>query len=245
MDMAGLGLDGTVVVVAGGAGNVGRYLVAAFLDAGARVVVPSRSPEKLAALARAVAAGDGRGDRLVTLVGDIAEEGDAARIRDHVVATVGRPGAVVASLGGWQPAPSLIAATPAELRRVLEGNLVAHFVVARAFLPPLLEGGGSYTLINGPAAFQPVPQSGLVSVSTAGQAMLARALFDECAGTPARVNELVIQNTLIGPEGTAPGSPVAGEDVGRYAAYLASPRAADARGTSVRLTSPADVPTLG
>ncbi len=57
MDMASLGLDGTVVVVAGGAGNVGRYLVAAFLDAGARVVVPSRSPEKLAAsLARSRAA---------------------------------------------------------------------------------------------------------------------------------------------------------------------------------------------
>ncbi len=109
------------------------------------------------------------------MVGDIGEEGDGARVRDRVAATVGRPDAVVASLGGWQPAPSLIAAQPADPRRVLEGNLLAHFVVARTFLPLLLDRGGSYTFINGPAASQPVPQSGLVSVSTAGQVMLARA----------------------------------------------------------------------
>ncbi len=59
-----------------------------------------------------------------------------------------------------------------------------------------------------------------------------------------RVNELVIY-TYIGPDGTQLGSPVSGEDVGRYAAYLASPRAAGVRGASVRLASPADITALG
>ena len=39
-----------VAVIAGGAGLVGRGLVRAYLDAGATVVVPTRSPEKARAL---------------------------------------------------------------------------------------------------------------------------------------------------------------------------------------------------
>lgn len=40
-------LNARKVLVAGGTGNVGRVIVAALLDAGAAVAVPSRSLEKL------------------------------------------------------------------------------------------------------------------------------------------------------------------------------------------------------
>jgi FlaA1/EpsC-like NDP-sugar epimerase len=65
-------LAGQTVLVAGGTGNVGRHLVRALLDHGANVVVPSRSPEPVAA-PRDRLAGQGA-DRLITIVGDIRDE---------------------------------------------------------------------------------------------------------------------------------------------------------------------------
>jgi len=60
--------------------------------------------------------------------------------------------------------------------------------VGRYLVAALLDAGGSYTLINGPASYQPVPGAGPVLVATAGQAMLARMLGDvaaEIAAAPA------------------------------------------------------------
>lgn len=228
-------LAGHGVLVAGGTGNVGRHIVRALLERGATVVVPSRSPAKLDALAAAVAPAD---ERLLTLLGDVADEGDAVRIRDEAARLVAAPlDGVVASLGRWAGAPALVAATRAELVDALESYVVAHFVVARTFLPALAARGGSYTFINGPSAFGTWPGSGLVSVATAAQAMLARALAEEASATGrARVSELVIHpSAWIGPDPAASGGPVDGAAVGRYVAALVGGRVAG--GPSVHLAS--------
>ncbi|HEX6537023.1 MAG TPA: SDR family oxidoreductase [Gemmatimonadaceae bacterium] len=207
-------------LVAGGTGNVGRHIVRALIRRGATVVVPSRSPAKLDALRAAVGAAS---ERLLTLVGDVADERDAARIRDEALRRLPTPLAgVVASLGRWVEAPSLLAASRAELVAALENYVIAHFVVARTFLPALAASGGSYTLINGPSAFGTWPGSGLVSIATAAQAMLARALAgEEEVQTRVRVTDLVIHpSAWIGPDTTADGGPIDGEAVGRYVAAL-------------------------
>jgi NAD(P)-dependent dehydrogenase (short-subunit alcohol dehydrogenase family) len=212
-------LSGLATLVAGGTGNVGRYIVSALLDRGATVVVPSRSRDKLEAL-RAAAGAQGR---LVTLVGDVGDERDAERIRDEAVRQVASPlDAVVASLGRWNGAPTLLGATRAELMGALENYVVAHFVVARTFLPAVAARGGSYTFINGPSSFSTWPGSGLVSVATAAQSMLARVIGEETGATDgARITELIIHpSAWIGPEGTTNGGPIDGDAVGRYVAAI-------------------------
>jgi NAD(P)-dependent dehydrogenase (short-subunit alcohol dehydrogenase family) len=206
--------------VAGGTGNVGRHIVAALLQRGATVVVPSRSERKLEVLRSSVS--EAR-ERLVTVVGDVADEEDGARIRDRI--TGGLPSgldAVVASLGRWANAPSILAATRADLVQALEDYVVAHFVVARTFLPVLVKHGGSYTSINGPSAFGTWPGSGLVSIATAAQSMLARVLAEEMAPSGSvRVAELVIYpSAWIGPDDTGGGGPIDGPAVGRYVAAI-------------------------
>ncbi len=223
-------------VVAGGTGNVGRRIVAALLGAGATVIVPSRSPERLDRLQGSLATRDR--SRLVPMIGDVADERDALRLRGEALASTGRLDAAVATLGSWHAAPSLVAAERRDLARVLDDYLLAHFVVARTLIPALAEAGGSYTLVNGPSAFQPFPGSSLVSIATAGQAMLARALMQEMEGSRVRVNEVVLY-TPFGWGGEADArSPVTQEDVGRYVASLVSPRAATVRGQTIHLDAP-------
>jgi NAD(P)-dependent dehydrogenase (short-subunit alcohol dehydrogenase family) len=183
-------LENTVALVAGGTGNVGRAIVRGLLARGATVVVPSRTPAKLSALREGQDSGERR--RLVTLSGNIGDERDAELIRGAALDQAGRIDAVVASLGRFVPSPSLLSAPLTAVEGVLDDYVLAHFVVARTFIPRLMELGGSYTFINGMLAFSSMPGSGLVSVATAAQAMLAEVLFRETADSRARVNELVL-----------------------------------------------------
>ncbi len=63
---------------------MGGFLTEAFLEAGARVVVPSRSQEKLRALRDwlEVRAGETAPDRLVALEGNIGDERGAEQLKD-------------------------------------------------------------------------------------------------------------------------------------------------------------------
>jgi NAD(P)-dependent dehydrogenase (short-subunit alcohol dehydrogenase family) len=232
-------------LVAGGAGNVGFFLVQGLLEAGATVVVPSRSEKRLERLRSRLAATEGSPDdgaRLITLSGDTGSEAGMSELKKRVAEEVGGLDAVVASLGSWWVGPLLVETELSDLQGVLDGNLIAHFLFARTFLPALHEGGGgSYTLINGPSAFlDPRPGMGAVAISTAAQTMLMRALAQEVEYTPVRVNEVVMY-AFIGPNGTRPQSPISGEELGRYVAHLASEQAKEVRGKSIYLRSPEQV----
>jgi NAD(P)-dependent dehydrogenase (short-subunit alcohol dehydrogenase family) len=229
-------LAGRTALIAGGTGNVGRYLVGGLLDVGATVIVPSRSRERLERLWASI--GPGRGDRLITIEGDIGEEQQAARLLDEVVSRAGPLDAAVASLGRFVPAPSVLSAPLSDLEQVLDGYLVAHFVVARTVIPALEKTGGSYTFINGPLAFEPMfPGTGLVSIATAAQAMLARTVMKESQGAPLRVNEVVLYTSFGWGDDDRKANPVRHEDVGRYVAYLISDRGAAVRGRTIHLDS--------
>jgi 3-oxoacyl-[acyl-carrier protein] reductase len=228
-------LSGRSALIAGGTGNVGRHLVEAFLAAGATVVVPSRSTEKTRTLRASLSAA--AGDRLITLEGNLSDPADAARIRDEALDRTGPLDAVVASLGGFVAAPAVLDAPLQDLRHAVDGYLLAHFVVAQAFMPALKEAGASYTFINGPLAYGALfPGTGLVSIATAAQAMLARVVMKEAGEAGPRVNELVLYTSFGWGDAHGPG-PVSREDVGRYSAWLASDPGAGVRARSIHLKS--------
>jgi 3-oxoacyl-[acyl-carrier protein] reductase len=227
-------LSGHTVLVAGGTGNVGTHLTRQLLLAGARVVVPSRSAGRLAQLRRALDAP--LGERLIGIEGDVAVPAGSARVRDEAERLAGGAvDSIVASLGGFVGAPSVLSAPLEDLERAVQGYLYSHFVVARTFLPSLVDAGGAYVFINGPLAWSPVfPGSGLVSIASAAQAMLARVLMKETAETGARVNELVIYSAF-GWADAEQRNTVTGEDIGQYVAYLVGDAGRGIRGETIHL----------
>ncbi len=195
--------DDTVVLVAGGAGEVGAGIVQAFLDKDATVIVPSRSQEHLDDLHEHLESTRTTTDQLNTLVGDIGQVDGAELLRDEVLERFGQVDAVVASLGGPQPVERLTDVPMEMWDRVIDNFMTAHFVAARTFLPVLAErNGSSYTVINGssgPTGEIAAPAASLMAVASSGEHMLMKALAQnaEQHGEFVRINELVPLTHLI------------------------------------------------
>lgn len=171
------------VLVLGATGNVGAGVAAAALDAGARVVVTSRSTEGVDALKTAFA-----GQNVVVLHGDVSDADGARALADRVSAV----DHVIASLGAWWMKPGLleqqVAADWVDVRRML---LDSHVHAASAFLPRVTSSG-SYTVITGQGALKPMPSAHLLTVALGGTLALSRVLRFEHRAEGCRVNEVRI-----------------------------------------------------
>lgn len=234
-------LEGTLMLVAGGAGAVGEGIVGALLRGGARVIVLSRSETKLAELGAHLQ--PGAGGRLVPLQGDVADPADAERLRAHIAATLGPLDAVVASLGGWWQGPAVADVDLAAWGGVMHERLVSHFVCARAFAPSLAEHHGIYVIVNGASAYYPIPSSGLVSIAGSALLMLARVLATE--GRPDGVTyRSVVLETSIVTRATPKGGPewLTADEVGRFIARLIAEGGGDSDDPIVRLQFKNQVP---
>lgn len=186
--------DGQTVLVAGGSGEVGEPIVKALLESGHMVAVPTRAADKVDAIKKRAAGHD----RLRVVVGDAGNPDGAIELRDRLAAGGLEPEHVIASMGGWRQGPPLVDVDPADWHAVLEMGLTAHFALAQAFLPRLLDRGeGAYLMINGGAGLDPVPGAGPVSVSAAAQIMLTRALAAEAKDTGVLIATLVAATPVL------------------------------------------------
>ncbi len=184
-------LERSVVLVAGGAGAVGEGIVAALLDAGATVAVPARQAQRLNDLRDRV----GGSDRLLGVVGEVADPTDAERVRDEIVGTLGPPDAVIAAIGGWASGPKLADTPLAEWDAILARNLRIHQVVASTYIPLLRHRpSATYGVIIGDTARQPAANAGPVSITAAAQLMAARVL-----GVEERESGVQVLAFILGP----------------------------------------------
>lgn len=242
-------LKNKTVVVAGGTGNVGSFIVKDLLQRGATVGVPSRSTEKIKDFRKHLAQelNDQQRENLHTFVGDIGDEKESKNLLQKIPNSLGTPNAAIASLGYFVPAPSLLEATVADLQKVIDGYLISHFIAARTFLKKFKEsGGGTYVFVNGPLAMEPWEGSGagLVSTVTAGQQMLFRTLAQELKESQVTVTELM-NYAYIRNRTTQPGSDIPGEATGAYASYLVSGEAKEIHGKTHHLKNVSQIEEVG
>ncbi|SEP65607.1 SDR family oxidoreductase [Microlunatus flavus] len=181
-------LAGRRVLVPGGTGAVGEGVVRAYLDAGADVVVPSRSAVRAAELHALLGPEDAA--RLHVFEHDYTTFAGAGSLVATMLDRLGGVDDVVAPIGGWWAGRRLTEVEDTDWQSAFVGLATTHLAVARAALPHLPRQG-AYAVVVGQSAHHPVPGSGLVSMEQAAVLMMQRVLAAE-AGDEARVFALVL-----------------------------------------------------
>ena len=205
-------LTGHRVLVPGGTGAVGEGVVRTFLEAGAEVIVPTRSQQRAHAFRDLL--GSSATEHLHLIVHDYTSFDGAQTLVDHVLHFRGGLDSVVAPIGGWWQGRTLAEITESDWNAAFTSLATTHMAVLRASLPHL-SAHGAYTVIIGDSATWPVPGSGLVSMEQAALLMMQRVAAAE-SGPERRIFSLV-----LGPVSSrlAHGD-VDAADVGRVAAAL-------------------------
>jgi 2-deoxy-D-gluconate 3-dehydrogenase len=135
--IADFGLGGTVAIVTGGNGGIGRGIALGLAEAGADIAIAARNPEKTAAVAAEVEA---LGRRCLALVCDVLARG---HIEAAVATTRSKLGKVCilvnnAGIAGGGRPESL---EEEVWDRVLDTNLKAGFMFAQACHAAMVENG--------------------------------------------------------------------------------------------------------
>ena len=218
---------------------MGEGIVAALLGQGATVIVPSRSEQRLQALADRLV---GHTENLIPVVGDVGDAEGAERVLTEILARVGHLDGAVASIGGWWQGQPLTEIEPEVWQRILNGSLTAHWVAARTFLPVLVQGG-SYNLIVGFTGETPIAGAGPISIANAGQLMLKRVLVEETKTTDVRVNDLLLGPVITRDEPNGDPGWITAHGVGEAVERLVRP-GSTISGETVRLITATDLATF-
>ncbi|GAA4612109.1 SDR family NAD(P)-dependent oxidoreductase [Actinoallomurus liliacearum] len=199
-----LGLRGKRVLVTGGSRGIGRETVLAFARAGARVVACHRTPGEAAdGLARELKELGGD-HRLVQA--DVTEPAGASALAEACRETLGGLDALVNNVGvdGRAKFGELSAQ---EWRRVLDANLTGTFLVTKAVLG-LLADGGSIINIGASAGMRGRPESAHYGASKTAILGLTRSLARELGPRGIRVNTIA-PGVIVTEPGGGPPPPVA------------------------------------
>jgi NAD(P)-dependent dehydrogenase (short-subunit alcohol dehydrogenase family) len=183
-----LRFDGRVAWIIGASKGLGRAIALAFAGAGADLVLSARSA---AALEEVAAAARERGARVELAPGSVTSEEDVAAAAATIERSFGRLDVLVNNAG---ISPYFVRAErlePAQLREVLETNLVGAFACCRAALP-LLERSPAASIVNVSSIHGSRAHARMLAyaASKGGLEMVTRTLAEEWAGKGIRVNSL-------------------------------------------------------
>ncbi|MFO0908225.1 MAG: glucose 1-dehydrogenase [Isosphaeraceae bacterium] len=137
-------LTGRVALVTGGNGGIGLGIARGLADAGAELVLVGRNEEKSLRAAQMV--DEESGCETLVVTADVAREEDAARAVAETITRFGRLDIVVNNAGTIVRRPPQDM-TLDEWKAVIDTNLTAAFLVARAAYPAL-KAHGTGKVIN-------------------------------------------------------------------------------------------------
>lgn len=167
-----------VVLVTGGSGGLGSAVTEAFLADGWRVAVPTHSSgggEALEALASS------HPDRLTWFPADLSTEAGAGEAVARTANWGGRLDAVVHTVGGYAGGAPLHETPVDDWDRMMSINLRSAFLIARAAIPRMTDGG-SLVFVSSRAAVKGRKGHVPYAVSKAALLTLTEAIAEEYRG---------------------------------------------------------------
>jgi len=134
-----MSLTGKVALVSGAGGGICRAIALAFAKAGASVACCDIDPASSEETARLVTAAGGRA---LSQACDVASEKDTLAIAAAALREFGRLDILVSGAAPRDPSGTVLETSLADWQRVLDINLTGSFLLSRAVLPYMIEGGG-------------------------------------------------------------------------------------------------------
>lgn len=211
-------LEGRVALVAGAGRGIGRAVAHLYAEAGARLVLASRTQ---ADLDRVAAECLGRGAPAARgVTADVADWRAVSRLVAEAVAGEGRIDVLVISSGIYGPIAPIADVDVEAWARALQVNLAGPFYLLRAVLPLMrAQRAGRVILLGGGGATQPMAGFSAYAAAKAGLVRLAETAADEARDAGVQVN--VIAPGLV--------------DTGLQDAVIEAGRTAGAIGERIRL----------
>ena len=229
-------LDGKIAIVTGAGRGIGAATARAMGEAGANVVLASRTAEQLEAVAADVRA---FGGQALVIPTDVNENANIEALAHATIEEFGRIDIVVNNAGGTPPRPFLDT-SPGYFERAFHFNTTTAFVLSKAAVPHMIEQGEG-TIVNISSAIGRLRDRGFSAYGTAKAALthLTRLMAADLA-PKVRVNGIAVGSVATSALDTVltnddiraemvTGTPLKrlGEpdDIALCALYLASPAA--------------------
>ena len=177
-------LEGKVALITGASQGLGKALALAYAEAGARVVVNSRSEETIRPVAEEA---ESLGVEALAVAADVSQSADVERLVGAATQRFGHVDVLVNNAGVLGPRVAIERYPEDEWRRVLDANLTGPFLVSKAVIPHMPEGASIINVVSG-VSVEGRAEWGAYSVSKFGLEGLTQILAAELKERGIRAN---------------------------------------------------------
>jgi len=227
-------LDGKIALITGGTGALGRVVSAAFVAAGARVVVTYVVDKELAGFREALPDGS-----YALAEVDVTDPSAVAGVVSRTVESHGRLDVLLNLAGGFTGGKPLVETPVADLERLFAMNVKTVYVCAQAVVPAMVkQRWGRIVNVSARPALIGGANVAAYASTKAGVAALTRALADEVREHGITVNAIA-PSTIDTPVNRAampqvdPSRWVKPEQIAATLVFLASDAAAATSGAII------------
>ncbi|MGH9757395.1 MAG: SDR family NAD(P)-dependent oxidoreductase [Candidatus Acidiferrales bacterium] len=180
---------GKTALVAGGTGGLGHAVSLAFLQEGARLIVPYRIDQEFAALQQAAGP---NASRLAGRKVDVTDEAAVQQLVDGIVAEHGRLDILVNTVGGYAGGIKLWELETRVFDHMLALNLRSGYALSRAAVKAMLpRGNGVIINVAAKAALDHAAGASAYAASKAAALALMDSLAEDLKGSGVRVNSIL------------------------------------------------------
>ncbi len=237
-----LALSGQVAIITGASRGIGQSIAEVFRDAGAKLALVARTPERLREVAQSLSGAP----EVLAFPADVAVESQVNEVVGQTLKAFGRVDILVNNAGLISPG-SILKIEPPEWERVIGANLTGAYLFSRAVAPIMEQQKGGRIINISSISAQTGGVSGGVhySSSKGGLIAMTKTLARDLAPFGVTVNAIApgqidTDPKLLTPEGRQRiiaqipvgrlGLP---EDVAYAALFLVSPMASYITGTTL------------
>jgi len=177
------------VLIAGGAGALGRAIALAFLEESAYVILTYRRQEEFVALNKTAAA---TGLSLEGYQVDVTDEGAVRRLTEQLLASHGRIDVLVNAVGGYAGGQPLWETDSKTFDQMFALNLRSGYVLCRAIVPVMLkQRSGAILNVSSRTALDHAAGAAAYAASKAAAVAMIDSLAADLKGTGIRVNSVL------------------------------------------------------